>query len=176
MKNRARGFTLIELLVVVLIVGILAAVAVPQYQKAVEKSRLAEVWANLSALHQAVTVKEIESKGTDIWQNNQGPLLSALDVTLPGLVNCYSGASGSDCSVACPSSGWTNCAYSVGQYYTGGRFARLFAFTRTKDNTEFWLGIGENGQKMCGDSGTGAKCNDLVTCTSIETDGVCYLD
>lgn len=51
-----KGFTLIESLVVVLIIGILASVALPQYQKAVEKSKATQALVLLKALAQAQAV------------------------------------------------------------------------------------------------------------------------
>ncbi len=53
MLQTKKGFTLIELLVVVLIIGILSSIAVPQYFKAVERSRMAEAETLLNSIAQA---------------------------------------------------------------------------------------------------------------------------
>ena len=60
-RNTRRGFTLIELLVVVLIIGILTAVAVPQYQKAVWKSRYTQAKTMAKSLSDAMEVYYLDN-------------------------------------------------------------------------------------------------------------------
>jgi len=52
-KSRSRGFTLVELAVVIIIIGILAAFAVPRFLDSVERSKAGEAFNYLSAVRSA---------------------------------------------------------------------------------------------------------------------------
>ena len=73
-----KGFTLIELLTVVLIIGVLTAISLPQYEKAVEKSRSAE------AMTLARTILDAQQRALDAFPNDPVNTKGALDVILTG--------------------------------------------------------------------------------------------
>ena len=87
MKKRNSAFTLIELLVVVLIIGILAAVAVPQYQKAVQKARLSEFGAVAKTAQQAIDAWLLSNGGfPEETTRFTGTANSGkLDIDVPGI-------------------------------------------------------------------------------------------
>jgi type IV pilus assembly protein PilA len=59
-----RGFTLIEVLIVIIILGILATLAIPQFTKMVKRAYLAEAWTGLGALKTAQEVYYMEDGTT----------------------------------------------------------------------------------------------------------------
>ena len=75
-RQYKKAFTLIELLVVVLIIGILSAIALPQYQKAVIKSRVATILPLGKAIAEAKEIYYIEN-------NNYTRDVEVLGIQLP---------------------------------------------------------------------------------------------
>ncbi len=76
-RKMKKGFTLIELLVVVLIIGILSAVALPQYQKSVEKARFSTMLPLVRSVADAQYVYHLAN-------GEYAEKFEDLDIGLPG--------------------------------------------------------------------------------------------
>lgn len=81
-----KGFTLIELLVVVLIIAILAAVALPQYQKAVRKAQAREVFVAIEALEKAIHAHYLETGNLSVYSGTGSDIVGEhLALNIPEL-------------------------------------------------------------------------------------------
>lgn len=85
-RKNQKGFTLVELMVVVVIIGILTAIAVPQYSNIKERSEQSAVVANLRTIEAAIMMHYAEGNGYPDAANELGQLSIYLqgDVVGPG--------------------------------------------------------------------------------------------
>jgi len=116
-KSRA-GFTLMEMLVVVLIIGILAAVAVPQYMKSVETTKADDAVALVNMIGTTNKMFALDHSNTYVTG------------TFPTTANTGCG------TVACPTSGFTNaCALVWCKYLADQNFGSKPYFLYACDPT-----------------------------------------
>jgi len=66
-----KGFTLIELMIVVAIIGILAAIAIPQYQNYVARAQFSRVMGETGSLKTILEICLSEGRTNVVWQSNQ---------------------------------------------------------------------------------------------------------
>ena len=178
MKNanisRLGGFTLIELLVVVLVIGILAAMALPQYFKAVERSRMAEAVTLMDSIAKAQRRKFMQ-------RNRYAWKFESLDVVPKGAKGSWynpdgdpdNGAGGNGFAIELDGGGAVVVAhrmldgnsgsnslqykYSLGRYYQSDNVACLGENQAGKELCADFCGI-DTPTSMCCDNGTSGDC------------------
>ena len=155
--SRLGGFTLIELLVVVLIIGILAAMAMPQYFKAVERSRMAEAVTLMDSIVKAQRRKFMQ-------KNRYAEDFRGLDVSLKGArrTDYYTkgdpqtGAGGNGFKISLFSTLFTNSAVEAIRMVDGRTDHRSLQYkyylsrNYQSDNVEC-VAINQAGRELCAD-------------------------
>ena len=154
MKNQntgSLGFTLIELLVVVLIIGILASVALPQYQKAVERSRQAEVWTTLKAIVDAVEIAKMENGTDTVDQIKWGELALDFAAENPSYINWSLGTS----------------AFTIGKYMYGYNSGDNVAEALQISDPDNRLYLNAARERFCGGYNVQSWCAKLGAKTTV---------
>ena len=118
---KERGFTLLEVLIVVIIIGILASIALPQYINTLEKARSAEALTGLGSLRSSMDRYWYDQMATSGYTQLSGAAwVDSLDVEVDDAT-------------------WT---YTVTD--TGNTTARNYVIRAEKDST-LWIEIDEEG-------------------------------
>ena len=161
MKNanisRLGGFTLIELLVVVLIIGILAAMALPQYFKAVERSRMTEAVTLMDSVVKAQRRKFMQT-------NRYAEGFEGLDVSPKGATGMdyhtkgdpRTGRGGNGFRINLDWSGFTSGAVSAFREFNGRlndaslQYQYILRRSYQSDNVSC-RGLNQAGQELCAD-------------------------
>jgi type IV pilus assembly protein PilA len=155
-KKDNEGFTLIELLVVIIIVGVLAAIALPSFLNQIGKARGSEATSNLGTIHRGLQAFRLQNTS---FTNVTG--LDSLDARVSGKFYTYSvGAA----------SGAANNASTTANLNTNGGTADLKNFTGAVvqvTDTDFF------GTAICEGLSNNADPNAATAPTEANTPGVC---